>query len=247
LHHIFPLNFCETALGKRGRAGNSLLNIAYLTQLTNLQISDRNPVEYVKDYAQHRVEIERTHLLPCELFSWALAGSLREDALDTFIDARIDLLLERLRRYLDGIPFEVVDTRSTTQDGVLPPQDLVSQGSQGKEPTALRESVLEIGAEGGSVTILRERKAGDVWRFQMKTDESALEDVFSKESQGMNLVSQTGYVHSFHDALGLLDEYPEWVSLYPLKVHPEFLDMVLLVVRKKGGPTEEKRWREALK
>ena len=170
LHHIFPLNFCETVLGKRGRAGNSLLNIAYLTQLTNLQISDRNPVEYVKDYAHHRIEIERTHLLPGELFGWALAGSVREDALDTFIDARLDLLLERLRRYLDGIPFEVVDTRSSTKDPSSTPQDVVSHGSQAKEPAALRESLLQIGAEGGSVTIFRERKAGDVWWFHMKTE-----------------------------------------------------------------------------
>jgi hypothetical protein len=113
LHHIFPLKFCETVLGQRGRAGNSLLNIAYLTQLTNLRISDRNPVEYVKDFEQHRVDIERTHLLPGELFVWALAGSIQDDALDTFIDARLDLLIGRLRKCLDGLPFEVVDTRST--------------------------------------------------------------------------------------------------------------------------------------
>ena len=114
LHHIFPLNFCETVLGKRGQAGNSLLNIAYLTQLTNLQISDRNPVEYLNDYAAHAFEIERTHLLPSDLFAWAQVGSLQDDALDVFIDARLELLIDRLRKYLDGIPFEVVDTRSTT-------------------------------------------------------------------------------------------------------------------------------------
>jgi len=114
LHHIFPRDFCETVLGQRGRAGDSLLNIAYLTQLTNLQISNRNPVEYVKDYVEHRVDIERTHLLPGELFVWALAGSIKDDALDTFIDARLELIIERLRRYLNGIPFEVVDTRSTS-------------------------------------------------------------------------------------------------------------------------------------
>ena len=38
-----------------------------------------------------------------------------EDALGDFIDARLELIIERLRKYLDGIPFEVVDTRSTTQ------------------------------------------------------------------------------------------------------------------------------------
>jgi hypothetical protein len=113
LHHIFPLKFCETVLRQRGRACDSLLNIAYLTQLTNLQISDRNPVEYLKEYEQHRAAIERTHLLPDELFVWAQAGSIQEDALDTFIEARLDLLVDRLRGYLGEVPFEVVDTRST--------------------------------------------------------------------------------------------------------------------------------------
>jgi len=112
----------------------------------------------------------------------------------------------------------------------------------------LRETVLEIGAEGGSVTISRERKAGEDWRFQMKTDETALEGFLSEEDQGMNLVEQSGYVHSFHEALGLLnDRYPGWFGSYLLKVHPEFLDTVLLEVRKRGGPTEETRWRERLK
>jgi hypothetical protein len=73
-------------------------------------------------------------------------------------------------------------------------------------PTTLRESVLEMGAEGGSVAILRERKARDVWQFQMKTDESTLYDFLSKEDQGINLFSQTEYVQSFHEALGLLND-----------------------------------------
>ena len=38
------------------------------------------------------------------------------------------------------------------------------------------ESVFEIGAEGGSGTILRVRNAGEDWRFQMITDETALGD-----------------------------------------------------------------------
>src|SRR5437667_3247298 len=93
LHHIFPLDFCETVLRERGRAGDSLLNIAYLTQITNLRISNRNPVEYLRDYGTNRIEIERTHLLPVELFDAAEVGNMPEEALDTFIDARLELLL----------------------------------------------------------------------------------------------------------------------------------------------------------
>ena len=37
---------------------------------------------------------------------------MSDDALEKFVDARLELVLTRLRKYLDGIPFEVVDTRS---------------------------------------------------------------------------------------------------------------------------------------
>ena len=116
-----------------------------------------------------------------------------------------------------------------------------------KHALYLREIVLEVGAEGGSITLLRERRADENWQFQMKTDETALYDALSEEDRnGMDFVAQTGYVHSFNEALALLDRY-QWFSLCPLKVHPELLDAVLLKVRKRGGPTEEARWREELK
>ena len=41
-----------------------------------------------------------------------------------------------------------------------------------------------------------------------------------------DFVAQTGYIHSFHEALGLLDRYP-WFSLCPLKVHPELMKFCL--------------------
>ncbi|MGH8610002.1 MAG: hypothetical protein ACREX9_22115 [Gammaproteobacteria bacterium] len=37
---------------------------------------------------------------------------MSDDALDQFVDARLELVLMRLREYLVGIPFEVIDTRS---------------------------------------------------------------------------------------------------------------------------------------
>jgi hypothetical protein len=118
----------------------------------------------------------------------------------------------------------------------------------GKEPTTLCETVLEVGAEGGSITLIRERKADEDWQFQMTTNETALYDQLSEEDRNEigEHFAQTGYVRSFHEALTLLDRYP-WFGLYPLKVHPEFLDRVLLEVRKRGGPPEETRWRATLK
>lgn len=113
LHHIFPLDFCEKHLGERGRRADSLLNIAYLTQITNLQISNQNPLEYLRKYMGPRFgDVQCTHLLPDVLLQWAEVKEMPTNALDTFIEARLELLLGRLRDYLTGIQFETIDTQA---------------------------------------------------------------------------------------------------------------------------------------
>lgn len=118
LHHIFPLDFCEKHLGEHGSYADSLLNIAYLTQITNLRISNKNPLEYLQDYVGPNFsDVQRTHLLPDLLPEWVDATEMPENALDRFVDARLELILTRLREYLTSIPFEVIDTRSAVTNG----------------------------------------------------------------------------------------------------------------------------------
>ena len=118
----------------------------------------------------------------------------------------------------------------------------------GKQDGTVREVVLQVGAEGGSLTLVRERTGEEDWRFQMQRNEAALYDLDSEEDRGDkgDYSSQTDYVDSFHEGLHLLDEY-EWFRLYPIEVHPEFLDAILLEVKKRGDPSDETRWRERLK
>jgi hypothetical protein len=113
----------------------------------------------------------------------------------------------------------------------------------------LPEIVLKIGAEGGSLTILRERIAEQGWQFRVKVDETTLYDMLSEEDRrGMRVedFARTEYAHTFQEALRQLDRY-QWFRLYPLDVHPEFLDAVLAEVEKRGGLDEVARWREQLK
>jgi hypothetical protein len=120
LHHVFPLDFCEKHLNRqRGKYADSLLNIAYLTQITNLEISNKNPLKYLLDYlGPGFAEVQRTHLLPDEIVKWARSEQMPEDGLDVFVEARCDLLMARLREYLKGISFEIIDTREpVTQTG----------------------------------------------------------------------------------------------------------------------------------
>ncbi len=111
-----------------------------------------------------------------------------------------------------------------------------------------REIVLKVGAEGGSLTILRETDPHKNRRFWIEINETALYDLLSEEDrvETGDYFSKTGRVQSFQEALHLLDRYP-WFQLHPLMVHPEFLNAVLSEVKKRGGADAEGYWREQLK
>lgn len=113
LHHIFPLDFVEKHPGANQLDSNSLMNIAYLTQITNLQISNRNPVQYLKDYmTQDFGDVLSEHLVPLEVLGWAKEDDLADDALDVFIERRIDIILDHLKDKLQGVDIQVLDTKS---------------------------------------------------------------------------------------------------------------------------------------
>lgn len=113
LHHIFPTNYIVN--NKEGNIldNNSLMNIAYLTQLTNIEISDKNPLEYIREYDKNPQfeNVIKSHLLPTQILSWARMEKMPADALDQFIEERVNLIIEELKNIFDGINFEVIDTQ----------------------------------------------------------------------------------------------------------------------------------------
>jgi len=114
LHHIFPTN-SEYVLNnqyKNNITSDSLMNIAYLTQITNLDITNRNPLEYLKDYDKPEFEaIMPTHLLSSEILDWARSGEFPENAIDQFIESRVNNILSDLRLKLSGVlTFDEIDT-----------------------------------------------------------------------------------------------------------------------------------------
>ena len=113
LHHIFPTNSDYILKNKHNNQidSNSLMNIVYITQITNLDITNRSPLEYIKDYDCPEFEnIIPTHLLPMEILEWARTASMPFNALDIFIEKRIDLIIEDLNKKLSGQIIEVIDT-----------------------------------------------------------------------------------------------------------------------------------------
>lgn len=113
LHHIFPTNseYVIKNQHKNKITSDSLMNIAYLTQITNLDITNRNPLEYIKDYDKPEFEeIMPSHLLPREILGWARAGEMPSNAIDLFIEGRVNDILAELKVKLSGINFDEIDT-----------------------------------------------------------------------------------------------------------------------------------------
>ena len=78
--------------------------------------------------------------------------------------------------------------------------------------------ILEVGAEGGSLSVIGAPQSDANWQFWCILDDQTPtfidEDPIHRESNA---------VKSWGDLIALLDkEFPYWVSLYPLYVHPDF-------------------------
>lgn len=113
LHHVFPSNYILNNRADNRLDNNSLMNIAYLTQITNLDISDKKPLTYIKQYDENPdfETVLTSHLIPNQILDWARMDEMPSNALDQFIEARIDLVIEELKTQLDGINVEIIDTK----------------------------------------------------------------------------------------------------------------------------------------
>lgn len=114
LHHIFPSNYILQNKDKNKLDSNSLMNIAYLTQITNLQISNDNPIQYLRKYdSQGFEQILSTHLVPKDVLDWARIQKMPENSLDIFIEERIGLFIEKIKEKLIGISIDIIDTKES--------------------------------------------------------------------------------------------------------------------------------------
>ena len=109
LHHVFPVDFLSKTPGSNKLDGNSLMNIVYLTQITNLKISNTNPIYYLKNYDIEK--ILANHLLPIEILNWIGMDLMPDNALDVFIEKRVDRIIEKLKEKIALANFEIIDTK----------------------------------------------------------------------------------------------------------------------------------------
>jgi len=121
-----------------------------------------------------------------------------------------------------------------TELGVREPQD--------------KETILEMGAEGGTLTLFGNRDDAGHWRFWTQTDETTMNDLLDEEDRrGLgSLVNTRESVSSLTEAFALLGKYP-WHCMVPLQLHPEFLTVILSEVQKRGTPEEVASWNSHVK
>jgi hypothetical protein len=85
-------------------------------QITNLQISNKNPLEYMRAYiGDGFAPVQQSHLLPDNIIEWAKNESMPADALKEFTEARMDLIIDKIRLYLAPVAVHVIDSGQVPQ------------------------------------------------------------------------------------------------------------------------------------
>ena len=94
------------------------------------------------------------------------------------------------------------------------------------------ETLLEVGGEGGSLTVEGVCDAVGRWRFRARRGEYLFVDLLPGEISVREAGSTGGWTESWEEVLGQLDRYP-WARLSPRVVHQEFAERVLAAVRER--------------
>jgi hypothetical protein len=89
------------------------------------------------------------------------------------------------------------------------------------------EVIIEIGADGGSVTLygLRTKRG---WFFSREVIDSG----WALIDEGPTIQHKSAVVDSWEAALELLDQYP-WATLYPISIHPDFRQKIRAAIHER--------------
>ena len=108
-----------------------------------------------------------------------------------------------------------------------------------------RIAVLALGAEGGSVHLLASGRAGPrTYWLEVRDGTGAF---LNEEDVPASTSSSLPPVEDWDAALAMLDhDYPHWVKLSPLEVHPDFVTRLRAAIEERCEGRTLDRWRAFL-
>ena len=118
LHHIFPKSLLYDH-GYERHEVNALANFTFLTQETNLKVSNRDPAVYLREFMDRQPHAIETHWIPMDPELWRMEN-YRE-----FLEARRELLAAAANQFLDSL-----------LDGSAPEPELASLVSEATKVAA---------------------------------------------------------------------------------------------------------------
>lgn len=159
VHHIFP----KSLLYKHGYSRyevNAIANFTFLTQETNLLVSNRNPAEYLEAFEQNHPGTIATHWIPMDRNLWKV-----ENYRD-FLVARRDLLAQAANQFLDSLLAGSFSEQQVTSSVLEREVTVLPGGVNGEEEEqviqACNEWVAQRGLpQGGSMYELSDLNTGD--------------------------------------------------------------------------------------
>lgn len=96
VHHIFPKALLYKYDYPRQDV-NALANFTFLTQETNLYVTDKNPSEYLEEFAAKNPGAIESHWIPMDRNLWKVENY------NDFLAARRELLADAANKFLDGL------------------------------------------------------------------------------------------------------------------------------------------------
>ncbi|MEX1211346.1 MAG: DUF262 domain-containing protein [Balneolaceae bacterium] len=109
LHHIFPKAYLYDSNYQR-RDVNALANMTFLTQETNLEISDKPPIRYFPEIESKHPGVLASHWIPMDENLW------KKENFKDFLIARQKLLAEASNKFLDRLKVGDVEENEFTND-----------------------------------------------------------------------------------------------------------------------------------
>ena len=158
LHHIFPKDLLYKTGYSRSEV-NALANFTFLTKATNLEVTNRDPAEYIPEYEARHPGVVASHWIPMDPELW------RVENYRCFLEERRRLLAEAANKFLDefagGTAPDVKVGKIVVGEGAVPVVVAVSEDDEARQIAECRAWVVDRGlAEGVENYELVDEKTG---------------------------------------------------------------------------------------